>query len=39
LQGAIDTLAWQVAATVLIAILAVVIFGEIVSGWLRSRVI
>lgn len=38
LQGAIDTFAWQVAATVLIAILAVVIFGEIVSGWLRSRV-
>lgn len=39
LQGAIDTFNWQEAATVLLAILALVIIGEIVSGWLRKRII
>lgn len=39
LQGAIDTFNWQEAATVLLAILALVIVGEIISGWLRKRII
>ena len=39
LQGAIDTFQWQTVSTVLIAIVIVVVLGEIVSGWLRSRVI
>ena len=39
LQGAIDTFNWQEAATVLLAILALVILGEVVSGWLRKRII
>lgn len=39
LQGAIDTFNWREAATVLLAILALVILGEIVSAWLRRRII
>ena len=39
LQGAIDTFQWQVVSAILIAIIVVVVFGEFVSGWLRSRVI
>lgn len=39
LQGAIDTFNWREAATVLLAILTLVILGEIVSGWLRRRII
>lgn len=39
LQGAIDTFQWQTAATVLLAILVVVILGEVVSGALRRRVL
>ena len=39
LQGAIDTFNWPEAATVLLAILALVIMGEIVSAWLRRRII
>ncbi len=39
LQGAIDTFNWREAATVLLAILALVIVGEIVSSWLRRRII
>ncbi|WP_341213371.1 phosphonate ABC transporter, permease protein PhnE [uncultured Limimaricola sp.] len=39
LQGAIDTFNWREAATVLIAILGLVILGEIVSAWLRRRIL
>ena len=39
LQGAIDTFNWREAATVLLAILALVILGEIVSAWLRRRIL
>ena len=39
LQGAIDTFNWPEAATVLLAILALVILGEIVSAFLRKRII
>ncbi|MGF1621081.1 MAG: phosphonate ABC transporter, permease protein PhnE [Rhodomicrobiaceae bacterium] len=39
LQGAIDTFNWQEAATVLLAILALVIIGELVSAWLRKKII
>ncbi|WP_274424900.1 phosphonate ABC transporter, permease protein PhnE [Chelativorans sp. YIM 93263] len=39
LQGAIDTFNWQEAATVLLAILALVIAGEVVAGTLRRRII
>ena len=39
LQGAIDTFNWPEAATVLIAILALVIVGEIVSAFLRRRIL
>jgi phosphonate transport system permease protein len=39
LQSAIDTFKWQEAATILLAILALVILGEIVSAWLRRRII
>jgi phosphonate transport system permease protein len=39
LQGAIDTFNWREAATVLLAILGLVIVGEIVSAWLRRRII
>lgn len=39
LQGAIDTFNWQEAATVLLAILALVIIGEIIAMALRRRII
>jgi phosphonate transport system permease protein len=39
LQGAIDTFQWQTAAAILLAILFVVILGEVVSGALRRRVL
>lgn len=39
LQGAIDMFNWQEAATVLLAILALVIVGEFVSAFLRKRII
>jgi phosphonate transport system permease protein len=39
LQGAIDTFNWPEAATVLLAILALVIVGELVSAFLRKRII
>ena len=39
LQGAIDTFNWPEAATVLLAILALVILGEIVSAFLRRRIL
>ncbi|SFG06856.1 phosphonate transport system permease protein [Palleronia marisminoris] len=39
LQGAIDTFNWPEAATVLLAILALVILGEIISAFLRRRIL
>jgi phosphonate transport system permease protein len=39
LQGAIDTFNWQEAATVLLAILTLVIIGELVAAWLRKKII
>lgn len=39
LQGAIDMFNWQEAATVLIAILALVIVGEFMFVWLRKKII
>ena len=39
LQGAIDTLDWRTVATVLIAIVILVIVGEAVAAWLRNKVI
>ena len=39
LQGAIDTFKWQEVSLILLAILAVVVVGEFVSGWLRDKVI
>ncbi len=39
LQGAIDTFRWQEAATVLLAILCLVIIGEMISAYLRKRII
>lgn len=39
LQGAIDTFQWQTVAAILLAIIALVLVGEAVSGWLRRRVI
>ena len=39
LQSAIDTFNWQEAATVLLAILALVVLGEIVAMALRRRII
>jgi phosphonate transport system permease protein len=38
LRSAMEVLAWQIVAVILVASLAVVIVGEIVSGWVRSRV-
>ncbi|MEX2501987.1 MAG: phosphonate ABC transporter, permease protein PhnE [Trueperaceae bacterium] len=38
LQGAIDTFRWQEVSAILLAILAVVVLGEVVSGWLRRKV-
>ncbi|WP_026198423.1 phosphonate ABC transporter, permease protein PhnE [Wenxinia marina] len=39
LQGAIDTFRWPEVATILLAIVALVILGEIVSAWLRRRIL
>lgn len=39
LQGAIDTFNWPEAATVLLAILALVILGELVAAYLRRRIL
>ena len=39
LQGAIDTFQWQVVAAILLAIIVLVLAGEAISGWLRSKVI
>tara|TARA_R110002049_G_scaffold307712_2_gene509143 strand:+ start:120541 stop:121344 length:804 start_codon:yes stop_codon:yes gene_type:complete len=39
LQGAIDTFNWPEAATVLLAILALVIAGEVLSAFLRRRIL
>lgn len=39
LQGAIDTFNWREAATVLLAILVLVIIGEIIAAMLRKRVL
>jgi phosphonate transport system permease protein len=39
LQGAIDTFNWQEAATVLLSILVLVIIGEVISAWLRRKII
>ncbi len=39
LQGAIDLFAWQMVATILLAIIVVVLAGEALSGWLRRKVI
>lgn len=39
LQGAIDMFNWQEAATVLLAILTLVVVGELVSAFLRKRII
>jgi phosphonate transport system permease protein len=39
LQGAIDTFNWQEAATILLAILALVVIGEFISAWLRRQII
>ncbi|MFH1804963.1 MAG: phosphonate ABC transporter, permease protein PhnE [Pseudomonadota bacterium] len=39
LQGAIDTFAWQTVATILLAIIVLVIIGEALAAWLRKKVI
>ncbi|MCA0962073.1 phosphonate ABC transporter, permease protein PhnE [Salipiger bermudensis] len=39
LQGAIDTFNWPEVATVLLTILALVIFGEMVSSFLRRKIL
>ncbi|PKR55828.1 phosphonate ABC transporter, permease protein PhnE [Thalassospira marina] len=39
LQGAIDTFAWQTVATILLAIIGLVIIGEAVAAYLRKKVI
>ncbi|MCI2393945.1 phosphonate ABC transporter, permease protein PhnE [Aliiroseovarius sediminis] len=39
LQGAIDTFNWPEAAMVLLAILALVVLGEVVSAFLRRRIL
>lgn len=39
LQGSIDTFAWRTVATILLAIIALVLAGEAVSAWLRKKVI
>lgn len=39
LQGAIDTFKWREVSLILLAILFVVVLGELVSGWLRDKVI
>ncbi|MEQ5775294.1 MULTISPECIES: phosphonate ABC transporter, permease protein PhnE [unclassified Thalassospira] len=39
LQGAIDTFAWQTVATILLAIIGLVIIGEAIAAYLRKKVI
>lgn len=39
LQGSIDTFAWQTVATILIAIIVLVLIGEAVTSLLRSKVL
>ena len=39
LQGAIDTFAWPTVATILIAIIILVLIGEAITSLLRSRVL
>ncbi|SHF85364.1 phosphonate transport system permease protein [Modicisalibacter ilicicola DSM 19980] len=39
LQGAIDTLDWRTVATILLAIIVLVIAGEALAAWLRKKVI
>lgn len=39
LSSAVDFLAWQQAAVILISILGVVVLGELLSAWLRRRVL
>lgn len=39
LQGAIDTFAWQTVASILLAIIALVLAGEAAAAWLRNKVI
>lgn len=39
LQGAIDTFNWPEVATILLAIIALVILGEVISGFLRRRIL
>ena len=39
LQGSIDMFAWRQAAAILLAILVVVVLAEIVSAWLRRKVL
>ena len=39
LQGAIDTFNWQEVSTVLLAIIALVVAGEIVSSYLRRKIL
>ncbi len=39
LQGAIDTFNWPEVATILLAIIALVILGEIISAFLRRRIL
>jgi phosphonate transport system permease protein len=39
LQGAIDTFQWTEVSMVLLTILALVIFGEVVSTFLRRRIL
>ena len=39
LQGAIDTFNWPEVATILLAIIALVILGEVISAYLRRRIL
>ncbi|WP_404364269.1 phosphonate ABC transporter, permease protein PhnE [Marinobacter sp.] len=39
LQGSIDTFAWQTVATILLAIIALVLMGEALTGMLRKKVL
>ncbi|HWK71610.1 MAG TPA: phosphonate ABC transporter, permease protein PhnE [Burkholderiaceae bacterium] len=39
LQGSIDTLDWRTVATILLAIIGLVVAGEAIAAWLRKRVI
>ncbi len=39
LQGSIDTFDWRTVASILLAIIALVLAGEVISAWLRKKVI